>query len=212
MKSLRNAFFSGMFLLLPLGITLMVINFLVDTIGKPSSQIFFGFLHPSARHPFWMDTGLKLISTFIVILLVTAFGYLSNYFLGRWFVKTTERLIRKVPFVSKVYTSVKQVVATFGEQRNQMFQHAVLVQFPINASYTIGFVTTQASGELATKFTEDHVTVFIPTTPNPTSGFLLVVPKEALIYLDMPVGEALKMLISGGCVVPTYPYLVPKDL
>jgi uncharacterized membrane protein len=208
MKSLRNAFLAGAFLLLPLGITIMVINFLLHTVGEPASRLFFGYLLPEVRNVFWINLTLNILSTLIILVLITLVGYLSNYFLGRFVVKTTERVINRVPFINTVYKTVKQIVTTFSEQKESVFRQAVLVRFPSKDSFTIGFATTEVKDEVRMK-SDEHlnlVNVFIPTTPSPTNGFLLMVPKAELIYLDMPAGEAIKFILSGGCVMPNFPY------
>ena len=225
-KNLRNAFFAGMVVLIPLGITLLVLSFLIQKIGAPASELFFGFLQTSWRNNTFVTIFLNGISTLIVIGLVTALGVLSNYFLGKWFIKTTERVLHRVPFINVVYKTAKQIVDTFAEQNKAMFQKVVLVQFPHKGSYAIGFLTGVCKGEVQEKTQqkgpaaavgflkdlckgenpiESHEnlhSVFVPTTPNPTSGFLLLVPEKELIYLSMSTGDAMKLIISGGAVTP----------
>ena len=139
---------------------------------------------------------------FIGILGLTILGFLSNYVLGRFFISSAEKVLSKVPFLSTVYKSVKQIVQTFGKENRAVFKAVVLVEYPRRDCWTLGFMTGDASSD-----TEDVVgrklsNVFVPTTPNPTSGFLLLVPREEIRPLDMSVGDGMKMLISGGAVVP----------
>lgn len=224
-KNLRNAFFAGLVVLIPLGITLLVLSFLIQKIGAPASELFFGFLQTSWRNNTFVTILLNGISTLIVVGLVTTLGVLSNYFLGKWFIKTTERVLHRLPFINVVYKTAKQIVDTFAEQNKALFQKVVLVQFPQKGTYAIGFLTGVCKGEVQEKTQHKGVAaaaskikdlctgasldsesnvhnVFVPTTPNPTSGFLLLVPEKELIYLDMSVGEAMKLIISGGAVTP----------
>ena len=109
---------------------------------------------------------------------------------------------KKIPFIRTVYNTVKQIADTMGKNQKAMFQKAVLVHFPSDSVYSIGFLTNRANGETQDKTKESVCNVFVPTTPNPTSGFLIMVPEEKLVVLDMSVGDAIKLIISGGAVVP----------
>lgn len=204
LRHFRNAFISGLALLIPLGVTFIVINFLLQRIGEPSSHLFFYYLDPVTRSKPWVDTVLRIISTGVVVILITALGFLSNYFLGRLFVKIAERLITSVPFIKSVYNTAKQIVDTFRQQKEAVFQKVVLVEYPRPGCYALGFLTGTARGETQIKTGKTIVNVFIPTTPNPTSGFLLLIPKEDVLSLDMSIADGMKLIISGGAVVPGY--------
>lgn len=201
-KYLRNAFFSGLFILIPLGVTAVVFNILLQKIGAPASELFFSFLGGSWRNFIIIDVFLKLISTLIVIGLITVLGLFSNYFLGKLMIRTAENILQKVPFINIVYKTVKQIVNTFAEQNKSVLQQVVLIPFPAKGSYAIGFLTGVCKGEVQQKTTEKVANVFVPTTPNPTSGFLMLVPEKEIIYLKMTVGDAMKVIISGGAVTP----------
>jgi uncharacterized membrane protein len=202
LKNLRNSFFAGLVVLIPLGITILVFNILIQKIGAPASELFFGFLQSSWRNYSFINGILNGISTLIVVGLITVLGVLSNYFLGRWFIKTTEKILNRLPFINVVYKTAKQIVDTFAEQNKALFQKVVLVQFPKTGTYAIGFLTGVCKGEVQDKTQEKLCNVFVPTTPNPTSGFLVLVPDKELIYLSMNVGDAMKLIISGGAVTP----------
>lgn len=204
LRSIRNSFIAGLVLLLPLGITIFVVNFLLDTIGAPASQVFFSFLDPAMRSNVWVNFGLQTISVVIIVLIITGLGYLSNYFLGKLFVGLTERLIEKVPFINTVYKSVKQIVDVFQTQKRAVFQNTVLVEYPRKGVFALGFLTGEAKGEVQDKTGQVVVNVFVPTTPNPTSGFLLMIDKKEVIFLDMAVADGMKLIISGGAFVPQY--------
>lgn len=209
-RLLRNAFLSGIFLLLPLGVTVMIVNFLIQKVGAPSSKLFFGFMETGLRDKFWFEILLNSVSTLIIVVLITLLGILSNYFLGKLTVRITERIISKVPFISTVYNTVKQIVNTFSEQKKAVFQQVVLVNYPQKGTYALGFLTGTARGEVQDLTGESVVNVFVPTTPNPTSGFLLMVPKEEVIYLSMSIADGMKLIISGGAVIPTQ--TLPKEI
>ncbi len=204
-KKLKNAFISGIFVLLPLYVTYIVIRFLLENVGEPASQLFFGHLPFVKDLNGWFGIILSTISILFVVFFIMFCGWLSNYFLGKFFIGLAERIIQKIPLISAVHKTVKQIVDTFGQDQKAVFRQAVLVQFPRDGLYSIGFLTNTAKGEVQEKTKEEVVNIFIPTTPNPTTGFLVMAPKEQVVYLDMSVGEAMKAIISGGAVIPTTP-------
>src|SRR5262245_57293045 len=146
-KSIRNAFFGGLIVLLPLGITLFVVNFLIVKIGDPASSLFFGFFEDQIPDKTYIKPILNFISTIIVLILITFLGYFSRLFLVRIFFNITEKLIIRLPFISTVYSSVKQIVDTFSTQQKAIFQQVVLVEYPRKDMYAIGFLTSTARGE-----------------------------------------------------------------
>lgn len=204
-KTLRNAFITGLLLLLPLGVTVIVMNFLLEKIGAPSTSFIFWYVPQELREQAWMELLLNGASIIVIALMVAILGILSRYFLGKLVVGLAEKVITSVPFINSVYKTVKQVVDTFSDQKKSAFQRTVLVEFPRKGVYSIGFITSVAEGEVQVKTKEMVVNVFVPTTPNPTSGFLLMVKREEIIDLDMTVGDGMKMIISGGAITPPYP-------
>ena len=200
--TLRNAFFSGVLLLAPLWVTIWAFRTIIDWIGGSFRPLYESYLPQSLqRIPFLWD----LVATIAVLLLVTALGYLSHYVFGKFFLSITERFIQNIPGVGTVYNTVKQVVATFGSQNRNLFSKVVLVEFPRKGVWTLGFLTGKGQGEAQSRAGTDIWTVFVPTTPNPTSGFLLMLPHDEIVELEMSVGEGMKMIISGGAVVPPWP-------
>lgn len=204
-KTVRNAFFSGLMLLAPVGVTIFVINFLITFLGKPSSELFFFFVDEAtlAAHP-WMHVLLVVVSAFIVLVLITLFGWLSQFIIAKFFMNWFEKFMSSVPLVRSVYMTVKQIVDTFSKSNRQMFNTTVLVEYPKKGTYAIGFLTGESSGEVQAKTKDCLVNVFVPTTPNPTSGFLLLVPKGEVIILEMSVADGMKAIISGGAVTPEW--------
>ncbi len=209
LKGLKRSFIAGLIVLMPLGVTFIVIRFLLEKIGQPASVVFFGsWLNNFDKQ--WLEFFASLLSILIVIGLITMFGWLSKFFLGKTFLKFTESLIQNIPFINTIYNTVKQIVDTIGQNQKAVFEKAVLVQFPSKGMYSIGFLTNRSQGEVQEKTKENVCNVFIPTTPNPTTGFLIMVPEEELVLLDMSVGDAIKLIISGGTVIPQVASQIPE--
>jgi len=151
---------------------------------------------------FGLETLLGISGLIIGVISLTLLGYLSKYLLGRVFISTTEKVLGKVPFLNTVYRSVQQIVETFGRENRAVFKEVCLVEYPRKGCYALGFITSDTSSHIREKVEGDLTYVFVPTTPNPTSGFLLLVHKDEIHRLDVSVGDGMKMLISGGAVVP----------
>lgn len=200
--TVRNSFFSGLLLLAPLAVTLMVFLWLIERVGGSVRPLYDRFLpDPLRAIPFIWD----VLATGIVFVLITLLGFVSRYFLGKYILGVGERFLQTIPGVNSVYGSVKQIVQTFSSQNRNVFSKVVLIQFPRRGLYAIAFLTNKAQGEPQAKTAEEVWTVFVPTTPNPTSGFLIMVPKADIVELDMSVGEGMKFVISGGAVIPPWP-------
>jgi uncharacterized membrane protein len=201
-KLIRNAFLSGLLLLAPLAITWIVFSRLFEWVGGSFRPIFLPLLPESlAQFTILWD----ILATIIVLVMITVLGYLSRYVFGQYFGGLAERFIQSIPGVNTVYNTVKQIVDTFSTQNRNLFSKVVLVQFPRAGVYTIGFLTNRIQGEPQVRVANELWTVFVPTTPNPTSGFLLLLPPQDIIELEMSVGDGMKMVISGGTVVPPAP-------
>ncbi len=201
-RSLRNAFITGIVVVLPLGVTIIVINFLLERLGTPASHFFFWFLDKEFRSMPAVNFALEAISVLVVFLLITLLGYGSRFVLGRIILSGLERLLDQVPFINTVYRTVKQIVDTFSTQKKAIFQEVVLIEYPRKRCYVLGFLTSTARGETQAVTGEHIVNIFVPTTPNPTSGFLLMLPEEDITHLEMSITDGMKLIISGGAVVP----------
>lgn len=198
----RNAFLSGALLLAPLIVTVWAFGKVVEIVGGSVRPVYESFLPDSiSRNVFFWD----LIGTIVVILLVTAFGYLSSYVFGKFFLSVAEGAIQRIPGFGVVYNSVKQIVGTFGSQNRNTFSKVVLLEYPRKGCWTLGFLTSKEQGEAQSAVGADTWTVFVPTTPNPTAGFLLMLPRTEVIELEMSVGDGMKMILSGGAMVPPHP-------
>jgi uncharacterized membrane protein len=211
LKSVRTAFLAGVIVLAPLAVTIFVFNWLVGVIGGRYREVFFSFVGEDLLTrrqliPIW-----DFFATIIVLLLITLLGYLSRYVVARFFFTQAERLMNRVPFISTVYNTAKQIVGTFTTERRAVFQKVVLIPFPRIGSYAIGFLTNRAQGEAQARTTEEVWNVFVPTTPNPTSGFLILVPSRDIIEMEMSIGDAMKLVISGGAVAPVWPPITSTD-
>jgi uncharacterized membrane protein len=199
----RNAFLSGALLLAPLWVTIWAFTAIIGFIGGTFRPLYEHYLPASLQSiPFFWD----LLATGAVVLIITGLGFLSNYVFGKYFLSVGERAIQRIPGVGAVYNSVKQIVATFGTQNRNLFSKVVLVEFPRKGVWTLGFLTNKQQGEAQSLTGTETWTVFVPTTPNPTSGFLLMLPRHEIIELEMSVGDGMKMIISGGAVVPPWPH------
>ncbi len=201
-RSLRNAFITGIIVVLPLGVTIIVINFLLQKLGTPASNLFFWYLDPAWRATPGINFLLEVVSILVVFCLITILGYGSRFFVGRFLLRSVERLFDTVPFINTVYRTVKQIVDTFSHQKKAVFQEVVLIEYPRKRCYVIGFLTSRSKGEPQEVTGETIVNVFVPTTPNPTSGFLLMVPEDDITRLKMSITDGMKLIISGGAVVP----------
>ncbi|PWM31792.1 MAG: hypothetical protein DBX55_02055 [Verrucomicrobia bacterium] len=208
LKKLGNYLLTGALIALPLTVTVFVAVLLIRNMGTPVSQIVFVplFSHFDAAFPH-SGAGkmlLDFISTLIVLLVVTGLGVLSQFFLGKMLISYFESLMRRIPIAGVIYRTVRQIVDTFSKQKKAVFQKVVLVEFPRKGLYSIGFLTGEAKGEVQERTGETLINIFVPTTPNPTSGFLVMVDESGVIFLDMSVGDAMKLIISGGAVVPEW--------
>ena len=206
--ALRNAFFSGVILVAPLCLTVWVFSKIIDIVGGT----FLLFVPEGLRDRPGLNAIWSILATLIVMALVTLLGYVSRYVFGKFFFSIGDRFIQTIPGVNAVYNTVRQIVNTFSSKSRHMFNKVVLVEFPRKGCWTIGFLTNTAQGEAQEKAGYEVWTIFVPTTPNPTSGFLLMIPRAEVIELDMAVGDGMKMIISGGAVTPPWPASEPAKL
>jgi uncharacterized membrane protein len=209
--SFRNAFLSGLVLLAPLAVTWFVFAWLVERVGGSFRPVLSVFL-PEGLRKESLDLAWNIVATLVVVVLIAALGYISRYVLTRYFTQTAERIINNIPGIGTVYRTVKQIVDTLSTQNRNVFDKVVMVEYPAPGSYVLGFLTNRANGEVQGRTDEEMWTIFVPTTPNPTSGFLLFYPRERVIEMDMAVSEAMKLIISGGSVVPPWPPVANKEL
>ncbi|MDR2776438.1 MAG: DUF502 domain-containing protein [Puniceicoccales bacterium] len=207
---LRKSFITGIVLILPIGITLFFIDLMLRYIGAPASRVLFCWMNASVRNTSTMYFVINAVSICLVIIIIVFVGFLSKLFLGKMIIGLTEKLINHVPLINTVYKTVKQVINTFGANQGAAFSKTVLIEYPKEGSYAVGFLSSKFEGEVSDKIGEPVVSVFVPTTPNPTSGFLLVIPKRNVTELKMSVTDGMKLIISGGIVTPPHGKITKK--
>ena len=195
--TLKSVFLTGLLVLVPLAITLWVLGLIIGTMDQTL------LLLPRSWQPERM-LGFRLPGLGAVLTLAFIFvvGLLTQNFVGQKLVGWWELIVARIPVVGPIYTSVKQVSDTLLSSSGNAFRKALLIEYPRKGSYTIGFLTGIPGGDVVNHLKEDHVSVYVPTTPNPTSGFFLMVPKAEVIELDMTVDAALKYIVSMGVVAP----------
>ena len=190
---LRNYFFTGVIVLVPIGFTLYLSKFLITL----SAKLVPAGLNPNTYLPYSIP-GVEILLTLIFITIV---GGLSLSFLGKKFLQIIDDLFKRIPILTTIYSAIGQMTDSFRNQDGNK-KSVVLVEYPRKGTWAVGFATKKNSGEIKNKTNKELVNVFVPTTPNPTSGFLLMFPKEDLIYLDMNFEEASKFIVSAGTSNP----------
>ena len=187
--SFRNYFITGVVVLIPIGITVYLTLFIINI----SEIILPKEINPNHYLPYDIP-GLEILISIIVITLI---GALSLSFIGRRILNLFENLLKKIPILRTIYSAITQMTETFTKSEGNK-KNVVLVEYPRKGSWAVGFATKENEGEISNKTKRDLVNVFIPTTPNPTSGFLLMFPKEEVIYLDLSFEEASRFIVSAG--------------
>ena len=193
-SKIRNNFIAGVVVLIPIGVTLYLTLFFINIFEKILPQE----INPNNYLPYSIP-GLEIIISIIVI---TVIGWLSLSFLGRKLVKLVNDVFKKIPFLRTIYSAIGQMTQSFAQSRKIKKKSVVLVEYPRKGSWAVGFATQKNTGEIESKINKNLINVFVPTTPNPTSGFLLMYPKDEIIYLDMSFEEASKFIVSAGTSNP----------
>lgn len=194
---MKRYFITGLLIWVPLGITAWVLHLIVSTMDQ-TMLLLPEAIRPEALFGFSIP-GMGVILTLVVVLVT---GLVTTNIIGQRLVLFWEGVLARIPVVKSVYYSVKQVSDTLFSSSGQAFRKALLVQYPRQGSWTLAFMTGQPGGDVTTHLQGDYVSVYVPTTPNPTSGFFLMLPRADVIELDMTVDEALKYIISMGVVAP----------
>ncbi|NUU03266.1 DUF502 domain-containing protein [Herbaspirillum robiniae] len=194
---MRKYFITGLLILVPLAITLWVLNLIISTMDQSLL-----LLPPSWRPEALLGFYIPGLGTILTLLIIFLTGLAARNFIGRQIVSVWEGLLTRIPVVKSIYSSVKQVSDTLFSSSGNAFRKAVLIQYPRQGSWTIAFLTGTPGGEVKNHLQGDFISVYVPTTPNPTSGFFLMLPRADSIELDMSVDEALKYIVSMGVVAP----------
>tara|TARA_B100001540_G_scaffold312488_1_gene333710 strand:- start:737 stop:1363 length:627 start_codon:yes stop_codon:yes gene_type:complete len=187
---LRNYFITGIVVLVPIGITLYLTKFFISI----SSNLIPYNLNPNNYLPFAIP-GLEIL---LSVLFITIIGGISLSFIGKRILKFVNDLFKRIPILRTIYSAIGQMTESLAPNKKNNKKSVVLIQYPRKGSWAVGFATKDNKGEISRKTNSDLINVFVPTTPNPTSGFLLMFPKDEIIYLDMSFEEASKFIVSAG--------------
>ena len=207
-SGLRNSFLTGIVVIAPVGLTVWLIWTVIGWVD--------GFVLPFVPNSYQPETIIKQIfgeesqmnirglGVIFFLVFTTFVGWMAKGFIGRFFIRNAETLVHRMPVVRSIYSGVKQIAETVFAQSDRSFEKACLVQYPRKGIWAVGFISTVAKGEVKSKAVSERqlLSVFVPTTPNPTSGFLLFFPEEDVIQLDMSIEDAAKLVISAGLVYP----------
>ncbi|MDC9714845.1 MAG: DUF502 domain-containing protein [Gammaproteobacteria bacterium] len=196
MKRLRNYFIAGLLFWIPLGLSVVVVKFFLELLDN---------LVPAEYLPktlFDLSNVIPGVGIILVLLVILFTGTLVNNFIGRKLLQLWENLLNKIPGFRNIYSALKQLSDTILSPSSNSFKKALLIEYPRKGLWTIAFQTGDYHGEIEEKIGQDIVNIYVPTTPNPTSGFFIMLPKNEVIELDMHVDEAFKLVISTGVVTP----------
>ena len=192
-SKLRNAFIAGIVVLVPIGFTLYLTLFLI----KISSKLIPNEINPNNYLPFSIP-GLEIL---LSVIFITIVGGISLSFFGKKILNLINDLFKRIPILRTIYSAIGQMTESFTSKSDNK-KSVVLIEYPKKGSWAVGFATKENKGEISKKTNKDLINVFVPTTPNPTSGFLLLFPKDEVIYLDMTFEEASKFIVSAGTSDP----------
>ena len=194
---MKKYLITGLLIWIPLVITIWVLTLVVDTLDRTLL-----LLPPQFRTEAWLGMHVPGMGVIMTLVIVFATGVLAANFIGERLVRLWNAILHRIPFVSSIYSSVKQVSDTLFSSSGEAFRKAVLVRWPHQGMWTIGFLTGTPGGDVANHLRDDFLSVYVPTTPNPTGGYFVLVARKDLIELDMSVDQALKYIISMGVAAP----------
>jgi len=209
---LRNTFIAGIFTVLPIVITYFFLNFVFVKFSDfliPYLKVLVRYLPTDIKVPV---SYLRIISFVLMVLIIFFVGLFTRNYFGKKFLSLLDKAMRNIPFVKTIYTSTKQIIEVFQTSKGANFKKVVLIEYPRRGIFSVGFVTKDTSKFFNDIIDEECYNIFIPTTPNPTSGFILIVPKKDVIELDMTVEEGIKFVISAGLVTPDVLKLKDGDI
>jgi uncharacterized membrane protein len=200
---MRAYFLTGVLVSAPLAITFGLAWWFIEFVDSKVIPLIPAHYNPENYLPIgYEDYGIPGFGLLVMLVFITVVGWFTTNFAGRALIKLYERILGRIPAVRSIYSAVKQILETVLANQSNAFRQAVLLEYPRRGMWAIGFITGETKGEVQ-HLTEDTViNIFLPTTPNPTSGFLLFVPRRDVVVLDMTVEEAIKMVMSGGIVTP----------
>lgn len=201
---LRAYFLAGILVTAPIAITIALAVWIITYIDDTIVPLIPARYNPDTYFQQYLgvDFGLPGLGLVVLVVVITLIGAFTAGLLGRWVVGFGEKMLDQMPVIRSLYKLTKQIFQTVLQNQSNAFRQAVMIEYPRKDLWAIAFVTAASQGELTEKLGRETVNVFLPTTPNPTSGFLLFVPREDMIVLDMPVEDAIKLVISAGIVHP----------
>lgn len=199
-----NKILAGFLLIVPIATTIWIAIFLYDILTEWAGMILEHKAFESMNKVFGVETVVRLFSLFLILFVLYLIGSIAKYAIGKRIAKILERIILKIPMLNIIYTTIQQIRDALSNPHAGMFRKVVLFEYPRKGIYVIGFLTNENTGEweLEEHTGKDLISIFLPTTPNPTSGFLLFVPREDCIFLKMGIAEGMRLVISGGAVAP----------
>ena len=203
---IRAYFFAGVLVSTPIAVTIALALWFIEFVDSHVVPLIPVHWNPNTYIQDYFGITLSVPGVGVVVLavVITLIGALTAGFLGRFIIRTGENIVARMPVVRSIYSASKQILETVFRDQSEAFREAVLVEYPRRDAWTIAFITGRTTGEVQARTPDDVVNVYVPTTPNPTSGFLLYVPVKDLKPLDMSVEDAVKMVISVGMVTPPY--------
>ncbi|MEA3305367.1 MAG: DUF502 domain-containing protein [Candidatus Omnitrophota bacterium] len=203
LQKLRDYFFTGIIVILPAALTLWLLAIIYKTVNESVLTPLMKYFKPYLSHVY-LEYVAKTAIFLALLTIVVLVGMATRIIFIRKLFSSGERIFFKIPMFGKIYITMKQMSKAFLGERKGVFKAAVLIEYPRKGVYSIGFLTSKGKGEIQHKTKKKIVNVFMPTTPNPTSGILLLTPEDELLHLDMSVEEAMKLVMSGGMVAPDY--------
>ncbi len=195
-KKMKSYFITGLLVLFPFVMTIFIIIWLFTTIYNGLQGSVDKFL---TRFGLWTFPGIGLLLVFAVIIVT---GMMARNYFGKRIFALGDLIVTRIPLINRIYLAIQQISKAFLAEQREVFKNAVLIEYPRKGIYSVAFLTQNTRGEIQQRLDMDLFSVFVPTTPNPTSGYLLFVPRKDIIMLDMSIEDALKLVISGGVVMP----------
>ncbi len=207
-RGIRGHFYAGLIVILPLFLTIFIINWVVNLIVVVTKESFFTKFINNAIIFFRIENNIHLVTVVYILYLlsilifITFIGYIAKNIVGKKITRSINKLIGKLPIVKHIYTTINQIVSLISSEKGNTYKRAVAIEYPRKGIYSIGFLTSEKNEVLSKEVNKELCNIFIPTSPNPTSGMFISVAKEEVIFLDIKIDDAVKLIISGGVIVP----------
>jgi len=208
----RANFYAGLAIILPAVVSIAIVKWLFGTVSNITDPLLFfvpnTWTHPASGPMYWW---WSLLALCLAVVLISLIGRMARNYFGKKLIASVDRALLRVPVMNRIYSAIKQVNDAFTAPNKHSFKQVVLVEYPSSGLYALGFLTGAQPAEVRSKLQEKLASVFIPTTPNPTGGFVFLVPEDRIVYLEMSVAEGLKFVLSLGSVTPEYlPSALPQ--